>query len=546
VLERRAIRSPVTWALLAVVAVHAALAAAWIAGQELPQGARDEFFIVEGATDVAYRLRQGAEFGEFRRWVLDAYYPPLSRLPGVLALLFGGGYDSMLVAQWLLWLPLLVGGTFLAGRRLAGPWGGLAAVALLLAAPAVADGLHRYEPNLGATACCACLLAAWLASDDLRARRPALLFGLFLGLGMMSDRLGVLPFALAPVGISLARTRGACWRGLLLAGVAVIVLTGWWYVGFVDRFVIDELLPQLRSGEITALGASSEDRVPFLWHHLHYLVLWPDSQLGLTGGVLAIAALVWAVAARERRGVADVLLFLGVGLLLFTLVPKRQAYYTVPLLPAAVVLTAGMLAALARLRRSALVVAVALVVLASVPSVLNVRSGLLDLDRGLVSWGLLGQSPIREDLIGHRYPLGGPPSWHGVDVEELVAGLRGAGVGDDGPVAAFTLGAQVSESFLISLLRMERGNMHAMGVTLHSDQVIQGRPPPAAVVTVTRSGRLWPERQDVVRAVSLYDGWDDAYEPLLDQMEQLRAGAVLLEQRSLPEGETLAVWVLAR
>lgn len=544
-LGKLAVRPAVAAALLAVVAVHVGLAAVWILGQELPQGARDEFFIVEGATDVAYRLADGAGWEDVRRWLVDSYYPPLTRLPGIVALLLGGGYDAMVVSQWLLWLPLLVTGTFVAARRMGGGWGGVCAVALLLAAPAVADGLHRFEPNLGATAACACLLAAWLHSDDFRNLRASLLFGLFLGLGLMSDRLGVAPFALAPVALSLARTRGrGSWKGVVAAGLVVLALCGWWYVGFVGRFAA-ELLPQLHGGEITPLGVGGGEEVPWLWHLLHYLVLWPDSQLGLVGGLVALAALVWGVARWDRAEVRDVLVFLVAGLVLFTIVAKRQAYYTVPLLPAVTVLTAGMLAALARARRIGAALAVALIALATVPSVLSVRPGLVDLNRGLASWTLLGQSPLREDLLGHRYPLGDPPIWHGVEVDEVVALLRQEGVDDDESIAVFTLGAQVSESFLISLVRIERANLGAMGVTAHSDQVVNERPGPAAMVTVTRSGRAWPERQDVVRAVSLYDGWDPSYEPLLDRLEQLRAGARLVGQRALPEGETIAVWVLA-
>jgi hypothetical protein len=545
-MNKLGLRPAVGWTLLLLVTVHVALAAIWIAGQELPQGARDEFFIVEGATDVAYRLREGAAWEEIRRWVIDSYYPPLARLPGVAALLLGGGYDAMLVAQWLLWLPLLVAGTFLTGRKLAGDQAAVASVALLLAAPAITDGLHRYEPNLGATAASVCMLAAWLHSDDLRERRPTLLFGLFLGLGLMSDRLGVLPFAMVPVGLSLARTRErASLKGALQAAAVVLVLCGWWYLGFIQRFA-HELLPQLRSGEISSLGATAEDTVPWLWAQLHYLVLWPDSQLGLVGGLLALAALVWATARWQRREVRDVLVFLVAGLVLFTVVPKRQVYYTAPLLPAATALAGAMLADLARSRRRWGVLVVALILLASVPSFLSVRGGLLDLNRGVGSWLLLGQSPVREDLVGHRYPLGGPPTWHGVEAREIASVLRAAGVADDQPIAVFTIAAQVSESFLVSLCRMERGNVHTMGITMHPDQVIHGRPAPAALVTVVRSDRAWPSRQDLVRAMSLYDGWDDAYLPLLDRMDELRVGATLVDQRPLAEGESIAVWTLGR
>jgi hypothetical protein len=543
--RRHGVQGPVLWALLGVVAVAVALAFAWLVGQELPQGARDEFFIVEAATDLAYRLRAGAGWGEVDLWILHTYYPPLTRAPGVVALLLGGGYDAMIVAQWLLWLPMLVAGTFSIGRRLGGsPRAGLFAVALLLFAAAIVDCMHRFESNLGATASAACFVAAWLASDDFRNRRASLLAGLFLGLGLMSDRLGVLPFALLPLGLSLARTRGrGCWKGIAGAAVVATLLCGWWYASFFGRFA-QELIPQLLGGEITALGEVIGERPPALWYWLHYVVLWPDSQFGLVAGLLAVASLVWAVARFERRPVADTLLFVAAGLLLFTLVPKRQTYYTMPLLPAVAAMAAAMLQELAKARpKAGLAAVVALLVLAAAPTALNVRAGLLDFDRGLASWLLLGQSPIRDDLVAPRYPLGVAPADHGVAVDEVIAALEQAGVGRSEPIAAFSFDSQVSESFLVSLLRIERRNFHTQGVSLHPDQLVQG-PAPRALVHVHRGDDPWPSNEDVIEAFRRFRGWDEGHRPVLTRLDELRRGATLLDQRPLAAGDSIDVWLL--
>lgn len=526
--------------LLAIVAVHLVLAGLWIARQELPQGGRDEFFIVEVATELGLRLGEGDRWNELKRLVLDAYYPPLTRLPGVVALWAGGGYDAMLVAQALLWVPLLIGGTFVAGRKLAGDPGGLIAVAVLLAGPGMADGLHRFEPTLGPTAAAACVLAAWLHSDDLRDRRGALLLGLFLGLGLMSDRLGVLPFAILPLGLSLLRARREALLGLGIVVVAAIAVCGWWYLDFFARF-LPELVPQLVGGEITATGAEVEVRPPFLWFWLHYGVLWLDTQLGLVAGTAAVCAVLWAVARPERAAVRDVVLFLVGGLILFTLVPKRQAYYTMPLLPAAAALVAAMAVDLIGADRRRLGGVIALLGLASLPNVTNAVGLAPDMNRGLVSWVLMGQSPIREELLGQRYPVGGPARDVGLDMDAVMASI-------DAPpgaiVAAFSDGSQVSESFLVSLGRIARQDPRVVGVCLHPEGIAQG-PRPVGLVVTHRDGDGWPTDEAIRRSFTDYYGWQDAYEGVIDRIDRLRADATLADQRDLTQGERVSVWRIA-
>ncbi len=404
----------------------------------------------------------------------------------------------------------------------------------------MADGLHRFEPTLGPTAAAACVLAAWLHSDDLRDRRMALLVGLFLGLGLMSDRLGVLPFALAPLALSTVRARKEATVGLGIVALAALCVCGWWYVDFFQRF-LPELIPQLFGGEISATGEEAEARPPLPWFWLHYVVLWLDTQLGLIGGIAAVCALLWATARPERASVRDALIFLAAGLLLFTLVPKRQAYYTMPLLPAAAALVGAMAVDLMGQDRRRLYAAIGLIGLATVPNASNAVGLNPDMNRGLISWVLIGQSPILEELLGQRYPVGGPAQDVGLDMDAVMASVDPA---EGAIVAAFSDGSQVSESFLVSLGRVARRDPRVVGVCLHPEGVASG-PRPVGLVVTHRDGDGWPTAEQIRRSFTDYYGWQDAYEAVIDRLDDLRASAVLVDQRPLTQGETVTVWTIS-
>ncbi|HCP44896.1 MAG TPA: hypothetical protein DIU15_02555, partial [Deltaproteobacteria bacterium] len=414
----------------ALVVLHVCLAILWIQHQELPMGTRDEFFLVAEAVEIAWQLETVplSQLHVYPLLVMKAYYPPLCRLPGVGALLLGGDYDAMVAAQWF-WLVFLVGGTWFVARKVAGPWAGVLAVGLLLAAPATLDSLHRYEPNLGAMACGACVLAAWLYSRDLQSRRASILLGLFVGLGLMADRLGVLPFLIGPLLVSVARTRTRqSLQGLLLVVVGASAVAGWWYLDFFARFA-QELVPQLLSGEISAVGTHLEDRPPGLFQWLHYLVLWPDTQLGLLGGCAALAGLGWAIHSRKDPAVRDVLLWLVWGLLLFTLIPKRQPFYTLPLLPAAVTVAAAALCSMARrLGRAGPALPIAVVLGATVPAVVTTQPEIPDYNPGLLDWLVNNRSPLPEQWMGERFNIGVQPQDMGLDLDKNFQLLAPAGV----------------------------------------------------------------------------------------------------------------------
>lgn len=484
--------------------------------------------------------------GDLRALFLGDYYPPLMRLPGVLALMVGAGYRGMLAAQALLWLPLLGFGTWWSARRLTGEWGATLAVALVLPAAGILDSLHRFEPNLGATAAAAGCLAAFLWSDGLQKRREVLLLAGCLGLGLMVDRLGTLPCVALPVAWAAFRGRSnpLVRRNTLMLVVALLLGVGWWYALFLRDYV-GEWLPQLLAGEVDRSGEVLEERPPLVFWALHYVWIWLDSQVGLVGGALFLGGLGWGVSQRGDKRVAEVLLWLVLGLIVFSLIPKRQPFYTLPLLPAAAVLAAAMLAgrpgsddAPMTSRRVAL--ASALGVLVTLPAILTARPG-EDLDPGVAAWALQNRSPLPERWVGERFPLGQRPDGHLLDVASFADRLEGVGVPANAPVVVLSTDGQVSESQLLSVLRIERRSAAVFGVVVHPETVAERGAEFAALIDL-RSASGWPGDDAIIDAHERRFGWEQN-DALLAAMRGMgeRFGEA---SQPYPVGEsTLQVWV---
>jgi len=514
-------------------------------GAEIPSGMRDEFALVEGVTEIVFGWGT-TPWEQMRVFTVDAYYPPLALLPGVVALALGGGYGAMVAAQ-LPWAVLLVAAVVSLARAAGGRWTAPLAVVFALAYPAVADAGHRFEPNLGAAACAVAALAAWVASDDLRRLRPTIAMAVFVGMGLLADRLGAAPFLAAPVLLSIARRRGE-WRALVgrlgLAAGIVAAIAGWWYVLFFVPRYIAEILPQLQ-GEIGAQGAFDEVRPPLLLYWAHYLVLWPDTQLGLVGGVLGWGALAAGLLGRLGARARDVAWFVAGGLLLFSLPAKRQVFYTVPLLPAVAVLS-GALADRAATRSPRAVgaaLAVALAGLVALPTIAR-STPHPNLPRGSVSGWLTGRSPLPEPWIGERFPVGGEPLGLGLDAPGLASDLARAGV--DGPVAVWSDSSALSESQLLSVLRMETRDLRPDGVTVDPDWFEEVAPALGALVVVTPGAGPCapPDPASVQREFEIRFGWEER--PLLEAtLQRVPEGGHLVARRELTMDAVLCAWVPA-
>ena len=522
-----------------------ALAWRWLGFQDLPDGSRDEFFLVEAATEWAFRLRTEPLSGLMPA-VMSSYYPPLTRLPGVVVLLLGGGLDALVASQWI-WLLPGVGGTWWIGRRLAGPWAGLAAVTLWLSGPIVAYGMHHFEPNLAQMSLGAAALAAWLASDDLRDRRATWAFAVFLALGLMVERLGLVPFVVAPLALSLIRGRRerGTWTGLALVAGVCLVAVGWWYRGFVS-YVVVEMIPQMFAGETTAQGHIEGEHLAIPWRWTQYLVLLPDTQLGLVGGLIGLAGLGWGLSPAGRRaGSGDVLVWAGAGLLLFTVLTKRQVFYTMPVLPAVCALGGGALVVAAKRIPAGPALAAALLLLATLPNVVLSGPRIPDWEAGLRTWVLLGISPLPESLVGPRYAIAAPPRDTGLAIDALVGWLEEQGIDSTQPILVFTADTRVTDSYLVSLLRIARRSSEVLSFTLGPDAVLERSAEAKALIYVTRDEQQLPTSAQVRAAHEAFFGWQEQHEPLLERVDRVAGRATDGFKRPLAEGETLWVWRLA-
>ncbi len=163
-----------------------------------------------------------------------APYPPL--IPGIAALHFlatgDRGLGLALHSLWP-WTVLLGLALWLGVRREAGSWAGLAAVAL---GPVVVWSLHirgKFYTEVPLAAIALACMVAWVACERFQRRRPAVILGVLLGLGLMAKWsfgffLGP-PMALAwALGWSapVRNRRAAALLGAAVLGCAALLVAG--------------------------------------------------------------------------------------------------------------------------------------------------------------------------------------------------------------------------------------------------------------------------------------------------------------------------------
>ncbi len=339
---------------------------AWLGRNPFPDGYQNEYIHVGNAYDLFDALIRWDTW-HLRYYVAHAYWPPLfygATWP--LQALWERGRDALVMTN-IAWLALALASAYhLARGRVAG----IAAMLLLALSPALFGTLVRYEPNIAQLACLGFTLLALQRSRGFEHLGWSLLAGLGLAAGLLTDRLGTAPFVALPLLLTLLpapappppaqRVRippGAAaelpppppwrlpWKGLLAFGLLLLVLAGPWYLQWLDS-QLQEVSSQLAAGEIDAAGDLTERPAELGPRWLYYPLVLLDSQAGPVLGLWMLVALGAAGVRWFRRGGGplrrpgtDGLLLASVGLgwLLFTLVQKKQVFYTLPLiLPLAV------------------------------------------------------------------------------------------------------------------------------------------------------------------------------------------------------------------
>ncbi len=316
----------------------------WSTENPLPDGFQNEYLHVGNAFDLWGAVVDRDVF-HMRWYMYTGYWPWAFYAVPWPFLVVLGTTRLALVAGNLVHLAVMLWGAGRLGRTLGAPL----TPYLLLLCPGVFGSLVRVEPNLADIAWTIAGIAFLVESRGLRSRGHALGWGACLGIGLMMDRLTV-GFFLVPAVLPLLfglDSRGR--RNLGLATGLTLLLTAAYYREFFLRQTA-ELLGQAPIGEIDSAGhvLTTGAIVPGTYYGLALV----DSQAGPVIGALMLwgagSAIVglWRgrqTARTDGQARATLVLLAAVipAVLFFTLVAKKQVFYTLPVLGPLAVLAAG-------------------------------------------------------------------------------------------------------------------------------------------------------------------------------------------------------------
>ena len=310
-----------------------------------------------------YRLLAHADFAGFAREVFTAkhYYAPFVHLVSALVFLITGASRLTGIAVNLLSLAALM-------------WGTTSIARLIYADSAANNERSRTAPSLWLSVLPALIAAcyhfnAWLMHDafldypliaavtvsfafliragDFADRRKALAFGIAAGVGMLVKQtfafFFVLPALYALLRVLWKRDRRAT-VNLALAAVVLILIAGLWYVPH-----LRDVIAIYRENQQAAVN---ENEAPLFnfdsnFFYIHALL---SMQMQLPFALLFAGGLVYSLVRRRNQSVLLYLWLLS-GLVSFALVANKDVRYTVPVLPAAAVLSVSWLRALTPVER---------------------------------------------------------------------------------------------------------------------------------------------------------------------------------------------------
>jgi hypothetical protein len=360
------------WGAIAVTALFVGVTCWWLT-QDRSIPIFDAGFQLRSAFEVHHELSAGHLL---KALTLTNPYPPFTYLVSSIGIALGGvGVAPPIVAQNLVFLPLLALGCFHVARLAFDRTAGLLAVVFALGSPLIMAQFHVFMTDAPATAMVAVSVWAIIATEGFSRVGVSALAGLAVGLGMLTKE----PFAFFVAGVIVVTAlRGGrqAWRGLLVfAGVALVMALPW----YVDQLAQIETLG---SGAIntTNLPAFPGDIAParvsidnFGWYFWNFI----NFQLYLP--LFAFAAIGWLwtmVGFARRRPVSRLAPELAIGSLVawfaITETFVHDTRYSMPMLVYLAVFGAGWIVRLPRRPRAA---ATAALVLTAVANTLGASFG---------------------------------------------------------------------------------------------------------------------------------------------------------------------------
>ena len=356
------------WGAIGVTALFSAITCWWLT-QDRSIPIFDAGLHLSLAINVHHELSSGHLV---QALTLTTPYPPLSYLVGSLGILVGGiGIAPLVLAENLVFVPLLALGCYQVGRLAFGPLAGLLAVVFALGSPLIAAQFHVFMTDAPETAMVAVSVWLIIATEGFSRLGTCALAGLAVGLGMLTKE----PFAIFVVGIvGVTAVRGGrrAWRGFAVFAAVALVIALPWYI---------HEYAQIRGigTEATSSSSTYAERGVYSPHGIApprlslanlewYLWNLVNAQLYLPLFVFAAVGWVWAmVGFARRRAVSPLALELAVGAFLaWALLTETYVHdtrYSLPLLVYLAVFGAGWIVRLPRRARIGAAAALGLVAL---------------------------------------------------------------------------------------------------------------------------------------------------------------------------------------
>jgi hypothetical protein len=493
------------WAAIGVTTTFIGLTCWWLT-QDSSIPIYDAGYDLETAIEYHSMLQSGNLLGPFNH-VLQ--YPPLALLVGAFAMFIGGvNVSSAIIAENLVFVPLLALGCYQTGRLLFGARAGLLAVIFVLGSPLLIAQFHVFMLDAPETALVAVSMWLILASEDFGRVRTAAWAGLAVGCGLIVKV--QFPFFLIGIVLAaLARGGWRNWRGLVTFAVVALVIGAPWYLDHISE--LSEILRLAGAPAGSAPGnlpptLSMTNLLWYFWSTLNSQLLAPLFILVLGGSIWTISAVV-----RHREASGMRLEFLVGGFaawLAITLTHHHDIRYDMPLMPYLAVIGSGWIVHLSRIPRLA---ATGVLVLAVAANTLGTTFGV----GGQVETTLVRSPPATQafpDRIlfySNRGFLVAGPRRDG-DVPRLLQALRHNGV----TVLTWSLKQSEQPDFSFEGLRalamiaglspsLETAPVTGSTVALIHESIPPGAPPPCT--RLSNGTGVWVFRRNPASgAVGLY------------------------------------------
>jgi 4-amino-4-deoxy-L-arabinose transferase-like glycosyltransferase len=527
----------VVLAIVAVALVVLAHQGWWLSQERTEVVDIDEARYATAAVQAAESVRDLSLSGLEETYLRSTFphAPLLSATSAPFNLLMGPGVRSSLLAQAVFAVVLTLA-TYAIARRLAPPlWAGLAGLAVV-ANPFVVDYSRSYQFALASAAMFTATLAAQFRSDRFRRWDWSIAWGLLLGATLLSRTMmvglspGLVMAALVAVWLA-PNDRGRRLGRLAVGLLCMLVVAEPWYAAN-GSAVFQYLTGSGYGTESAAYGAEYSVLDPRLWLRVPR-TLWRELPLLFSGVlVVGLAVAAWravvGVRARGWRGwirlpalevAGSLVIVLVVGYAVLTSSRNVGTGFTMPLLPALIVLA---VAGLARLDRVPQRVAGGLLSLTLVATII-VKSGLVTSDATVV--GIDPTSRIERYVEDGGYPDDADPNGAAARIVDEIIGRSG---GED-PVVAFTPGDYLATAPLLELLSQTNHQRHLHLATVASPEALEGLPTPPRFLVIVHPPSGGPRLPDTADPDAVEQAAEDG-------------GFELVETHDAPGGRRIALW----